>query len=141
MKLFTDPKQCMWFCRIVPVVFWILHIILCVLESAGQFQQPEGPLFLFVPWVIAAVVYVSFMWFFLPVLLFYGEYRSFPVPNPLWYFVLATLTCGIVPVLWYWVKIDPVLREMVLIKTLDAEQAELRKTIPVRPSVRGDRAG
>ena len=68
------------------------------------------------------VIYGSFSMFYLPRLLFEGNYRIRRYGNkhfclilgtdPKWYMFFAAFTVGLGPVYWYWQKLDPVLKEM-----------------------------
>jgi hypothetical protein len=79
---------------------------------------------LIVPFMlIDFVIYASFIMFFLPSLLFEGNYRIRRYRNrylyislgtdPSWYMFFAAITVGLGPLYWYWQKIDPVLKDMV----------------------------
>ena len=69
------------------------------------------------------VTYSSFIFFYLPGILFEGNYKLLRYGNkyfdlslgtdPPWYLFFATLTLGFGPVYWYWRKFDPVLKGMV----------------------------
>jgi hypothetical protein len=90
--------------------------------SKGKNESIIIPLLL-----IDFVIYGSFIMFYLPALLFEGNYRIRRYRNkflclslgtdPSWYMFFAAITVGLGPVYWYWQKIDPVLKEMV--KTQD----------------------
>jgi len=67
-------------------------------------------------------IYGSFIMYYLPALLFEGNYRIrrygfkylfFSLgTDPLWYGFFAAITAGLGPIYWYWLKVDPVLKEM-----------------------------
>ena len=102
----------LWVCRLVPIVFWSLHIALFAPSSTPAHECFYDAPFLYGAWGLTLIVYLPFIWYTLPALLFEGDYRAFPIPKPFWYFIVATLTLGIVPVLWYWMKTDRALRTM-----------------------------
>jgi hypothetical protein len=65
------------------------------------------------------VIYVSFIMFYLPSLLFEGNFKLIRSrfggalgTDPWWYVPFAAITIGLGPIIWYWVKIDPVLLAM-----------------------------
>ncbi len=73
--------------------------------------------------LIDFVVYGAFIIYYLPAILFEGNYcikryghKYFYFTlgtDPPWYLFFAALTAGLGPVYWYWQKIDPVLKEMI----------------------------
>ena len=68
----------------------------------------EALLFL---WILSVAAYVLWVYFLLPELLFEGAYDG--IDLKLGYFLLTGFTAGLGPVVWYFLRIDSVLRKMV----------------------------
>ena len=112
----------MWLCRILPFACILIFGIFMVFLSKGENDGIIIPFML-----IDFVIYGSFIIFYLPALLFEGNYRIRRYGNkyfylslgtdPSWYMFFAAFTVGLGPVYWYWQKIDPVLKDIV--KTQD----------------------
>ncbi len=69
--------------------------------------------------VIDFIIYASFIFFYLPCLLFEGNFKlirsrfgGFLGTDPWWYLPFAALTFGLGPIIWYWVEVDSVLLAM-----------------------------
>ena len=108
----------MWLCRILPFTCIIIFGILILFLSKGKNESLIVSLML-----IVFFIYGSFIMYYLPALLFEGNYRirrygtkyfflGFGT-DPSWYLFFAAITAGLGPVYWYWQKIDPVLKEMI----------------------------
>ena len=118
MKFLEDPKNCMWLCRILPFICITIFGVLMLVLTKGKNESIIVPLML-----IDFVIYGSFIMFYLPALLFEGNYRIRRYgtkyfylslgSDPSWYMFFAAITAGLGPVYWYWQKIDPALKGMV----------------------------
>jgi len=118
MKFFEDPKKCMWLCRILPFFCITIFIFFSFILSKRITVSVIAPLML-----IVFFIYGSFITYYLPALLFEGNYRLrhiklfgvvliFLGTDPAWYLFFAAATLGLGPIYWYWIKVDPVLKEM-----------------------------
>ncbi len=115
MKFLADPKNCMWTCRILPFCCITIFGIILLIPLRGVDERTVSIIML-----IVVVIFGSFIMYYLPGLLFEGNYRLIGTrfggclgTNPWWYLFFATLTLGLGPICWYWWKIDPVLKEMI----------------------------
>jgi len=123
MKIFTDPKYCMWLCRLLPPLCWIAFAIIILLINKGF----ENDIILS-SGLIIFFIYGAFIIYFLPAILFEGNYRPLRIKykflvfffgtDPFWYGIYAAATVGFGPVLWYWQKVDPVFRKMIKVNNL-----------------------
>jgi len=108
----------MWMCRILPFFCISIFGILFLILLKGKNERVIIPLML-----IDFVIYGFFIMYYLPALLFEGNYRikryGFKYlflslgTDPWWYWLFAAFTFGLGPVYWYWSKVDPVLKEMI----------------------------
>ena len=97
----------MWAGRLLPAVAWAFWLIALLTPGFG----PSGSLLmkvLFSAWVLSLALYIVWVFFVLPQLLFQGEYTRIRVG----YFLFAGLTAGLGPVVQYFRRVDQVLREM-----------------------------
>ncbi len=65
---------------------------------------------LFLLWAASLAAYILWAYFLLPELLFEGRCRGLGLRAL--YFAFLGLTAGLGPVIWYFIRVDPVLRRM-----------------------------
>lgn len=118
MKLLNDPKYALLICRFLPFFCILTFGLLIVLKYYGTDSDSLDALIL-----IVCVVYGFFMLFYLPSLLFEGNFRFVgsrigggTITGPWWYLPFATLTFGLGPLCWYWSKVDILLKIMSAMK-------------------------
>ena len=117
----------MWMCRAIPPAFWISLALVITLDwSEGEHVV------ILLPWIVLALAYFVLVLMIMPVLLFEGNFRYkwvtlWILPEPFWFALFAVPTLGIGPTIWYWIKVDPILRKMNAIDTCEIGQNEPRK--------------
>ena len=96
----------MWICRIIPIAFLIFYF------SALLWPDLLLPSPLFeISFMLILGSYLLLIFGLIPQLIYKGTYRIFGFGH--WkYFLLACLTSGLGPVVWYLLKVDPLLRKM-----------------------------
>ena len=114
----ANPKTTMWICRLAPIPIWILTAATEVFRFDLHPELGENPVFL-TAFAISMCPYFLLIWGVLPNLLYEGEYKGM-LRHP-GYFLFSCFSAGLGPVLWYWIRIDPRLRDMALIQDLDKE--------------------
>lgn len=92
--------------------------------SKGNNESVIVPLML-----IDCVFYGAFIFYYLPAILFEGDYRIQRYgtkyifltlgTDPSWYMILAAFAAGLGPVYWYWHKVNPLLKEKASPKYID----------------------
>jgi hypothetical protein len=114
MSFLSEPKNSLWICRILPFICFVIFGILYLV-----FSKVGGGMVIVSLMLIDFAVYGSFVLFYLPSLLFEGDFRlirsafgGFLGSSPWWYIPFAALTLGLGPIIWYWAKVDPVLLAM-----------------------------
>ena|SRR5438552_269969 len=106
MKVFANPRVCMWICRLVPAALWIVWLVVIF---SSRLDNPQAQVGLWEALLFILIVpYLLLIYFLLPELLFFGAYRGFS----LGYFLFAGLTAGLGPLIWYFWTVDPLLRRM-----------------------------
>ena len=116
MTKLSEPKYSLWICRILPIacisLFGILALFIMLIDKTLIGGVPPTLM------VIIYVIYFAFILWYLPGILFKGNYRWLRLipgiawSDPWWYIPFAILTIGIGPLIWYWLKVDPVLVAM-----------------------------
>jgi hypothetical protein len=109
MSILRNPRVCMWLGRLVPAVAWCFWAVAILVPGFGP-SESLGIGFLFLLWMLSLAAYILWCYFLLPPMLFEGEYRGFWMH--VCYFLFTGVTAGLGPVIWYFVKTDPVLRRM-----------------------------
>ena len=119
MKYLNDPKYCLLICRVLPLVCFVIFGISFLLLLKGKNESITVP-----SMMIVFFVYSAFIFYYLPAILFEGNYRILRYgtkyfyftlgTDPPWYLFFAVFTIGLGPVYWYWRKVDPVLKQMVI---------------------------
>ena len=84
MKKLFEPRGCMWLCRMLPALFWGLQIYSWILPSPHTHRCFYDAPFLNVACLATMFLYIPFVLFALPMLLFEGEYKAYPFPKPFW---------------------------------------------------------
>jgi hypothetical protein len=109
MNIFRNPRVCLWIGRILPAAVWVLWLVAMLMPNLfGGHSLGANIFFLF--WILSLVAYILWAYFVLPVLLFADSYKGiFPRVG---YFLFTGVTAGLGPTIWYFLRVDPVLRKM-----------------------------
>ena len=114
MSFLSKPKNSLWICRILPFMCFAIFGILYLPSLKVEGGMVKASLML-----ADFLIYGSFIFFYLPPLLLEGNFKLIRSrfggvlgTDPWWYFPFAALTFGLGPIIWYWVKVDPVLLVM-----------------------------
>jgi hypothetical protein len=99
----------MWIGRLVPIIAWAFWLIAILVPGFGP-NDSSGAGLLFFLWILSLAAYLLWVYFLLPELLFKGAYRGIGPKSG--YFFFTGLTAGIGPVIWYFLEVDSVLRQM-----------------------------
>ena len=110
MSIFRNPRVCMWLGRLVPAVAWAFWLVALLLPGFGP-SDSVGMGFLFLLWLLSLAAYILWVYFFLPQLLFEGDYRGWGLR--IGYFLFTGVTAGLGPVVWYFLRVDRALQSMV----------------------------
>ena len=108
-NILMQPSPVLWICRLIPLALWGWFASGVVAELFGTLVWPDSSLFMA---VLISLLFIDFLLVYglLPVLLYEGEYRG--LSKRVNYCVFASMTAGIGPTIWYYIKVDPVLRKM-----------------------------
>jgi len=109
MNIFRNPKNCIWVGRLVPGVMWVLWLVGILIFSFGSSDSSEMDI-LFVPFVLSLGAYLLWVYYFLPELIFKGNYKG--IDKKVGYFLFTGFTAGLGPVILYFLRVEPVLRQM-----------------------------
>ena len=109
MKILRNPRACMWIGRLVPGVAWGFWLVAILVPGFGT-TESLGKAVLFLFWVLSLAVYILWVYFLLPQLLFEGDYSGLSLRTR--YFLFAGFTAGLGPVVWYYLRTDRALRQM-----------------------------
>jgi hypothetical protein len=99
----------MWIGRFVPAIAWAFWLVAILVPDFGQ-SDSAGKCPLFVGWVLSVGTYILWIYSVLPELLFKGAYRCIGLKTG--NFLFTASTAGVGPVIWYFARVDPVLRQM-----------------------------
>ena len=107
-NILSRPMVVLWICRLVPLPLWTFMIVIAVLEAMGQSSWADIPAVSGV-FCIFLCAYMLLVFFFLPVLLYEGDFRPRRDSGYYWFMFF---TVGLGPLVWYYMRVDPVLRKM-----------------------------
>ena len=109
MNIFRNPKSCKWIGRLVPVIAWAFWLVAILVPDFGPSKSVAMDV-LFLLMVLSLAAYILWVYVLLPQLLFKGDYRG--VGLKIGYFLFTCFTAGVGAIVWYFVRVDPVLRQM-----------------------------
>jgi len=107
-NILSRPRVVLWICRLVPLPIWTFMIVAAIAEAMGQSVWIESPVISGV-FSLSVCPYLMLIFYLLPVLLYEGDFRPRRDSGYYWFMFL---TGGLGPLVWYYMRVDPVLRKM-----------------------------